>query len=120
MSLMVESLLEIITEGRGQKFYKPIDVNSGIYAVDKTEVGMILHVVTLGVDCKQTEGEGHFSWLNNRNYLDLNICRCDRNCCTMENLRHLLCCNGNILMKPRGMARSFFHANVECQLSLSG
>ena len=32
---MVESLLEIITERRGQKFYKPIDVNSVINAVDE-------------------------------------------------------------------------------------
>ena len=40
-SLMVESLLEIITERRRQKFYKPIDVNSVANAIDYIEVTMI-------------------------------------------------------------------------------
>ena len=50
-SLMVEVLLEIITERRGQKLCKPIDVNSVIKIIDKIEVSMNFLVVTLGVGC---------------------------------------------------------------------
>ena len=40
-SLMVDSLLEIITERESQKFYKPIDVHSVTNAIDKIEVSMV-------------------------------------------------------------------------------
>ena len=40
-SLMVDSLLEIITERGSQKFYKPIDVHSVTNAIDKIEVSMV-------------------------------------------------------------------------------
>ena len=43
------SLLEIITERRVQKFYKPIDVNSVINAIDEIEVNMIFLAVTFFV-----------------------------------------------------------------------
>ena len=38
---MVESLLEIITERRSQKFCKPINVHPVINAVNEIEVSMI-------------------------------------------------------------------------------
>ena len=37
----MDSLLEIMTERRVQKFYKPIDVNSVTNDLDKVEVSMI-------------------------------------------------------------------------------
>ena len=43
---MVESLLEIITERKSQKFYKPIDVHSMANAIEKVEVSMVKFVVT--------------------------------------------------------------------------
>ena len=43
---MEESLLEIMTERRVQKFYKPIDVNSVTNAIDKIEVSMIFLAIT--------------------------------------------------------------------------
>ena len=46
LKVVVESFLEIITERRVQKFYKPIDVNSVTNAVDEIEVSMIFLVVT--------------------------------------------------------------------------
>ena len=42
---MVESLLEIITERKSQKFYKPIDVHSVANAIEKVEVSMVKSVV---------------------------------------------------------------------------
>ena len=42
---MVESLLEIITERKSQKFYKPIDVHSMANAIEKVEVSMVKFVV---------------------------------------------------------------------------
>ena len=45
-SLMVDSLLEIITERGSQKFYKPIDVHSVTNAIDKIEVSVVCLVVT--------------------------------------------------------------------------
>ena len=51
-SLMVGNLLEIITKRRGQRFYKPIDVNSVINAVDEIEVDMIFLAVAFRVGCK--------------------------------------------------------------------
>ena len=42
----MDSLLEIITEGGSQKFYKPIDVHSVTNAIDEIEVSMIFLVVT--------------------------------------------------------------------------
>ena len=42
---MVESLLEIITERKSQKFYKPIDVHSVANAIEKVEVSMVKFVV---------------------------------------------------------------------------
>ena len=44
----------------------------------------------------------------NRNHLDLILGSHGRNCCTMENLRELLCCKCNILMKPCEIARNVF------------
>ena len=73
------SLLEIITERRVQKFYKPIDVNSVINAIDEIEVSMIFLAVTFFcVGCKKSP-------------LDQILFRQDRNYCTMENVRQLLC-----------------------------
>ena len=46
---MVDSLLEIRTERRSQKFYKPIDVHSVINAIDKIEVSMVFLAVTFFV-----------------------------------------------------------------------
>ena len=43
---MVESYLEIITERRVQKFYKPIDVNSVRHAKNEIEVSMIFLAIT--------------------------------------------------------------------------
>ena len=51
-SLMVGNLLEIITKRRGQRFYKPVDVNSVINAVDEIEVDMIFLAVAFKVGCK--------------------------------------------------------------------
>ena len=51
-SLMVESLLKVKTERRGQKLYKPIDVNSVINAIDEIEIDVIFLAVTFGVTCK--------------------------------------------------------------------
>ena len=51
-SWMVGNLLEIITKRRGQRFYKPIDVNSVINAVDEIEVDMIFLAVAFRVGCK--------------------------------------------------------------------
>ena len=48
-SLMVDSLLEIITERGSQKFYKPIDVHSVTNAIDKIEVSVVCLVVTFFV-----------------------------------------------------------------------
>ena len=51
---MVERLLEIKTEKRSQKFYKPIDVNYVTNAIDEIEVSLIfLAVIFLqgGVGC---------------------------------------------------------------------
>ena len=45
--LMVESLLEIISERRSQKFYKPIDFKSVKNVIDETKVSMIFLVITV-------------------------------------------------------------------------
>ena len=47
--LMVDSLLEIITERGSQTFYKPIDVHSVANAIDKIEVSMVFLAVTFFV-----------------------------------------------------------------------
>ena len=50
---MVYSLLEIITEGGSQKFYKPIDVHSVINVIDEIEVSVPFLTVTISwVDSK--------------------------------------------------------------------
>ena len=46
---MIESLLEIITEGGSQKFYKSIDVYSVTNAINEIEVSIIFLVVTFFV-----------------------------------------------------------------------
>ena len=46
---MVDNLLEIITNNRSQKFYKPIDVLSVTNAIDEIELSMIFLVVTFFV-----------------------------------------------------------------------
>ena len=43
---MAEGLLEIISEGRDQKFYKPIDVNTVTNATDEIEISIIFLAVT--------------------------------------------------------------------------
>ena len=48
-SLMVDSLLEIITERGSPKFYKPIDVHSVTNAIDKIEVSLVFLAVTFFV-----------------------------------------------------------------------
>ena len=49
LQLMVDSLLEIITERGSQKFYKPINVHSLNDAINEIEVSMIFLVVTFFV-----------------------------------------------------------------------
>ena len=49
---MMENLLEVITERRGQKLYKPIDLNSVINATDEIEIGVNFLAVTFGVGCE--------------------------------------------------------------------
>ena len=46
---MVNSLLEIITKRRSQKFYKPTDIHSATNAINEIEVTMIFVVVTFFV-----------------------------------------------------------------------
>ena len=46
---MLDNLLEIITERKSQKFYKPVDVHSVTNAVEEIEVSMIILVVTFFV-----------------------------------------------------------------------
>ena len=48
-SLMVDSLLEIITEKGSQKFYKTTDVHSVINAIDEIEGTMFFLAVTFFV-----------------------------------------------------------------------
>ena len=48
-SLMMDSLLEIITERGSQKFYKPIHVHSLTNAIDEIEVSMVFLAVTFFV-----------------------------------------------------------------------
>ena len=48
-SMMVDSLLEIITDRGSQKFYKPIDVHSVTNAIDKIEVSTVFLAVTFFV-----------------------------------------------------------------------
>ena len=80
-------LLEIITERRVQTFYKHIDVNSAKNAIDEIEVSMIFFAVTFFcVGCKKSP-------------LNQILVRQDRNYCTFENLRQLLCYTWNILKK---------------------
>ena len=43
---MVYSLLEIITEGGSQKFYKPIDAHSVTNAINKIEVSVVFLAAT--------------------------------------------------------------------------
>ena len=51
--LMVDSLLEIITEKGSQKFYKPTDVHPVTNAIDEIEVSMVfLQLHFLWVDSK--------------------------------------------------------------------
>ena len=47
---MAEGLLEIISEGRGQKFYKPIDVNTVTNATDDKH-NFSCGNIFLGVGC---------------------------------------------------------------------
>ena len=47
LKVVEESFLEIITERRVRKFYKPIDVNSVTNSLDKIEVSMIFLAVTV-------------------------------------------------------------------------
>ena len=58
---MVESLLEIITKRKGQKFYKPIDVNSVINGIDEIEVDMFFLQLRLGWVVNKLKGKGAFS-----------------------------------------------------------
>ena len=44
---MVDNLIEIVTERRSQKFYKPIEVHSVTNAIDEIEVSIIIFMVTL-------------------------------------------------------------------------
>ena len=48
-SMMVDSLLEIITDRGSQKFYKPIDVHSVTNAIDKIEVSLVFLAFTFFV-----------------------------------------------------------------------
>ena len=43
---MVDNLIEIVTERRSQKFYKPTEVHSVTNAIDEIEVSMIILMVT--------------------------------------------------------------------------
>ena len=46
---MVFNLLEIITERRSQKLYKPIDVHSVTNAIEKIEVSTVFLTITFFV-----------------------------------------------------------------------
>ena len=100
---MVVSLLEIVTESGSQKLYKPIDVHSVTNAIDKIEVSTVFLAVTfLWLGSKQISDR------MNRNHLDLIPGRRNREFCTMDNLRYLLCCKQNISIKPCQIVRMFF------------
>ena len=48
---MLDNLLEIITERKSQKFYKPVDVHSVTNAVEEIEVSILflwLHFLLVG------------------------------------------------------------------------
>ena len=109
-SLMVDSLLEIMTERESQKFYKPTEVHFVINVIGEIEVSMIFIVAAFfcGWVVNKLKGMALFPDRMNRNHLDLILGRHDRSCCTMENLRYLLCCKRNILIKPCRVARTFF------------
>ena len=91
---MVDSLLEIVTEKRSQKFYEPIDVHSLTNAINEIEVSnnFSCRYIFCGYVANKLEGRTLFPDRMNRNHLDLILGRRDRDCCTMENLRYLLCC----------------------------
>ena len=76
--LMVESLLEITTERGSQKFYKSIYVHSLVNALNEIKVSMIFLVVTFFVGRRVQQ---IVNKLNGR-----------EDCCTMKNVRYLLCC----------------------------
>ena len=46
---MVDSLLDVITEGGSQMFYKPIDIHFVTNVIDEIEVSMVFLVVTFFV-----------------------------------------------------------------------
>ena len=108
-SLMAENLLEKITIGNSQKFYKPIDFNSLTNAKDEIKVAMIF--LWLHFFCEQVvnklKGTELFPDQINRNHLDLVVVRCIWNNCTMESLRYSFYWISIILRKSSGIARTF-------------
>ena len=92
-SLTVESLQEITTERRSQNFYKSIDVNSVTNAIDDIEVSMIFLLVTSSSGWLENKLKGReiFPDRMNRDHLDLIFSQCDSSCCTIENVKYLIC-----------------------------
>ena len=53
---MVDSLLEILTEGRSQTFYKPIDVHLVTNAIDEHDFSWWnIHSIRKGTFCRWNE-----------------------------------------------------------------
>ena len=97
-SLMVESLLEILTERRSQAFYKPVDVHSVRNAIGdsifSTSIWNIWNQIgrydySYGSVVYKLKERQLFSGQMNRSCLDLILARGYYNCSTIENLRCL-------------------------------
>ena len=85
--LMVESLLEILTNERSQMFCKSMDVYSVKNAIDEIKLDMTFFVVTCS--CRQQvvnklKGRAIFPDRMDRNHFDLIFPRHDRSCCTVS------------------------------------
>ena len=111
--MIVDSLLEIITERRSQKFYKSIDVHSMTNAIEEIVVSMVFKIFLVviffvGWVVTKLKGRVLFSDWMNGSLFDITLSRRERNCCIMENLKYLLCCKRNILIKPCRITRTFF------------
>ena len=109
--LMVDWLLEILAERRSKTVYQPVKVHSVTNAKDEIEVSLIFHhcyVVPFfcGLVVNKLKGKELFPDRMPRNHLDRILGRRKWNCCTMENLRYLLCCKWNILTELCGVARA--------------
>ena len=112
-------------------FYKPIDVHSVKNVIGEIDINMIFLVATyFFVGRQKKDWKGTFPYWTNRNDLDLILGRRNRNCCIMENLRHVFCCKWNIFINLCWITKtssetSYRHshkhmltlnANLDCQV----